>query len=111
MHYTLSRMKISWTVIFHSNTEHWGVGRDYNEEEDALRIDVKSLSLPMSIETFTIDLNNLKDDHADLLLMWDQTMVAVPIHFNTNETVLSTIDKTMAGPSSNDYFQSRPLLF
>lgn len=46
-----------WTIIFNKNLELWG-DMGYSEEEDALRAQVKPITLAHPKETFTIDFNN-----------------------------------------------------
>ncbi|MGB0931389.1 MAG: DUF2911 domain-containing protein, partial [Chitinophagales bacterium] len=96
-----------WTIVFHSNLDHWGVGGSkYNEEEDAVRFTVKPSKTGHSVETFTIDVSDLKNDGANINLKWADTMVTIPVAVGTTESVIAAIDKVMAGPSWYDYYQS-----
>lgn len=99
--------KEMWTFIFHKNLDHWGTGGDkYDITEDALRVTAKPEMLPFSVETFTLEVSNLKDDGGDLMLFWDNVMVMVPIKVATGEAVQASIDKVMAGPSWYDKYQA-----
>ncbi|MGB3183445.1 MAG: DUF2911 domain-containing protein [Cyclobacteriaceae bacterium] len=100
--------KDEWTIIFSNNTTLWGSG-GYDDSDDAVRVMVKPMENPMSVETFTMNFGNLTDGGADLMLMWDQTAVAIPISVNTDEQVMSQIDRAMQNPEAslaNMYFQS-----
>lgn len=97
-----------WTIIFSNNTTLWGSG-GYDQKDDAARFTVKPMEMPMSTETFTMNFGNLTDGGADLMIMWDQTAVAIPISVNTDEQVMSQIDRAMKNPEAslaNMYFQS-----
>jgi len=41
-----------------------------------------------------------------LSIMWDKTMVNVPIEFGTDKAVSASIDQVMSGPSSGDYYSA-----
>ena len=67
----------NWTVIFNKGLGQNGTG-SYDAADDALRIDVPSMTMDTIREAFTIAFENT-DGGADLVLMWDQTKVAVPL--------------------------------
>ena len=56
------------------------------------------------VETFSININNLRNNGADLEIVWEYTKVIVPIMVDTDSKVMKTIQNTMAGPSANDYY-------
>ncbi len=95
-----------WTIIFHKNTTYWGVDDKYNPTEDAIRVNVRSERITPAIESFTMDINNIRNADADLVLMWENTRVAVPIHFDTDNKVMSSIKSILAGPTPGQYYQS-----
>lgn len=96
-----------WTIVFHNNLDHWGVGGDkYNAEEDAVRFTVKPEKLEYSVETFTIEVSDLKSDGANINLVWDNTKVSIPVGVGTTKTVMAAIDKVMAGPAWRDYYSA-----
>jgi len=60
--------------------------------------------LPMTFETFTIHTNNIGKDHADVMLMWDQTMAKFKVEVEVDKQVKASIEKAMAGTSRGDYY-------
>ena len=50
-----------------------------------------------------MDLNNLNDNKANISLVWENTKVDIPLEVNYAEKVMASIDRTLAGPSANDY--------
>lgn len=102
--YTIPGEK-EWTVIFYKNTSYWGTPepKDFKEEEVQARVKVSSVPGRDLVETFTIGVNNLRNNGADLEIMWEYTKVIVPIMVDTETKVLKAIETTMDGPAANDY--------
>ena len=96
----------TWEVMFYTDTENWGTPENWDASKVAATIIVKSSELPMTMESFTMMFNDVKSDSADLSIMWDKTMVNVPIKFGTDKAVSASIDQVMSGPSSGDYYSA-----
>lgn len=94
----------SWDVYFYTNTENWGTPENWNDESVAVKTTAKVRETKDVTESFTIGFDNLSSTGADLILSWDQTSARVSFSVNTQAQVMSTIEKTMAGPSSRDYY-------
>lgn len=71
--------KDKWTIIINSDVGLWGA-YNYNEAKDVWRFDVPVQSTDKIYEPFTISFEN-RNDVADLLMMWDDVKVSVPIKF------------------------------
>lgn len=73
-----------WQVIFNSTIPPWGI--DVMKDGQAARdpdapevlVEVPAMSSPKEIEQFTITVEKVNDS-MELVLMWDRTLVAVPI--------------------------------
>ena len=57
-------------------------------------------------ETLYIGIENIQLDKADLVIAWDNSRVAFPINASAQEKMLKKIDRALAGPSNNDYYQA-----
>jgi hypothetical protein len=68
-----------WTIVFNKDTDTWGAFK-YDEKKDALRVDVPVQKSPTVVEPFTIAFNKSANG-ADMVLAWDEAMVAVPLSF------------------------------
>lgn len=72
----------SWTVIFNSETGQWGI--DYkgvanrDPKNDVLSVDVRTVNSNKEFEQFTISVEKMDEDF-DLILLWDKTLVTVPL--------------------------------
>ncbi len=92
----------SWEIILSDNLT--GSPMDVAGDEKTIRFEASAKQMDMTIETFTIMINDIRDASASIYLMWENTMVPIEMELNTDEKVLASIEKTMAGPSQNDYF-------
>lgn len=100
--YTIPSEK-EWTIIFHKNVEHWGID-EYKQEEDACRIMVKPMMTSTATETFTINVDDIKNTSCNIVLSWEKTLVAIPVTLATDESMVSSIKKALDGPSAGDYY-------
>jgi hypothetical protein len=70
-----------WTVIFNSEYGQWGINSkaeaNRNPERDVLSVVVKPLQQDQVFEQFTISFEKTGED-AEMVLIWDKTLVAVP---------------------------------
>src|SRR3712207_7997932 len=67
-----------WTVIVYKDTAVQSAG-DYKQENDVARIVTKPGSTPKAVETFTIELTDVKGASANLNFLWDTTRAAVQL--------------------------------
>ena len=68
-----------WTMIINSDVGLWGA-YNYNPKKDVVRFEVPVQSTDKMYEPFTIIFDH-RNEVADLLIMWDNTKVSVPIKF------------------------------
>ncbi|WP_194850605.1 DUF2911 domain-containing protein [Nonlabens antarcticus] len=98
--------KSQWEVIFYNNTENWGTPEDWDEAQVAATVMAPVTKTSNKTENFTIAVNNLMVDGATLDIMWDQTMVSVPFTVPTDQKMLASINRIIAGPTGTDYFSA-----
>lgn len=96
----------SWEIIFYSDASNWGTPREWDDKKVAATITATAYPMPMSVETFTMTFDDLKNDSANIGIIWDNIYVPVPFDVNTDEQVSASIDNVMNGPSSNDYYSA-----
>lgn len=83
-----------WTVIFSKKSDQWGA-YSYDAKDDAARVKVPVVTLSPAVETFTIDINDIRSDSATLNLIWENTRVPVPLKFDTVATVVARFDEAL----------------
>ncbi|MCD0465479.1 DUF2911 domain-containing protein [Flavobacterium sp. ENC] len=108
--YTIPKIE-SWEVIFYSTTDNWGLPENWSDANVALKTTVKENALPTPVETFTIGINGLDPNFAFLEIAWENSHVALKFEVPTAKTAVTSIEKTLAGPTANDYFAASQYLF
>ena len=101
--------KESWEVMFYSDATNWGIPAKWDESKVALTATAEVSEFPLAMETFTILLNDLKNDSAVLSIVWENTMASLPIKFPTDAKTLASIGCKAALPETiNSIFPPKP---
>lgn len=91
-----------WAVHFYNHeSTNWS---SYVEKTPALIVEAAAVSLPMTIESFTINIMDVTSNSATLGIIWDQAYVPLELGAKVDEVVMAAIDKTLAGPTTGDYY-------
>ena len=96
----------SWDVYFYTDTENWGTQEKWNDELVALKTTASVSKMNTSTESFTISLDNVSTDGAELSFSWGNTKAVASFAVNTTDAVLASINKAMNGPDASDYYKS-----
>jgi hypothetical protein len=96
----------SWDVIFYSDVENWGTPREWDDSKVAAKTTVNTYEMPMAVETWTISIDDLKSNSAQIGFIWENTYVGVKVKVPTDAKVSASIEKTMAGPGAGDYYSA-----
>lgn len=105
--YTIPGEK-EWTIIIYKDTGLNGAF-GYNQTNDLARFKATPVNTAVHVETFTIDINEIRDDSATLYLIWDQTFVPVKIEVDLVGKVVAQIEAAMASPDKKQagfYYQA-----
>lgn len=87
-----------------------GSWNSYLEKDPAATFTVPVSGLENQVETFTISVNNVRNDAATIDFMWENTLVSVPLEVNVHDRVMANIKQVMAGPTANDYYAAASYL-
>lgn len=93
-----------WEVIFYTDVTNWGTPDEWDEKKVALRTTSKVIELKDVVETLTISIDNITTNQAILTVSWDKTRIGLNFTVPTEAKMLASIDKTLAGPTANDYY-------
>ena len=84
-----------WQIIINKAPEQWGAYQ-YDAKADVARIPAKPAKLTELVESFTIDLNDLRDESASLNLTWEKTKVSVKLEVDVTTALVPQIETLMA---------------
>ena len=94
--------KTKWAVHFYAyESGNFGT---YVEKEPTLAVDAETVDLPVKMENFAIWVDNLTNDGANIEIIWDRTLVSLKLGVFSDDQVMASIDRMLAGPSNNDYY-------
>ena len=94
----------NWDVFFYTDIKGSGVPRDWDESKVVAKATVPVWPIEMPVETFTITLDDLTNNGANLGIIWENTYVAIPFGVPTDAMVTSSIDRALNGPGAGDYY-------
>ena len=99
--------KSMWEVFFYTETDNWGLPEKWNTESIAVVVETEIIQLKNTIESFTISLDDLYNNGANINIMWENTKVSIPIEVPTHSKMMSSITKTIKkDPKSRDYYNA-----
>lgn len=101
--YTIPREN-DWDVIFYKDNKNWGLPQQWDDSKVALTAKAKVQKMPVSMETFTILIDELQNNSAALNFIWDDTIATLDFEVPTDERAMASIQRIMNGPSAGDYF-------
>lgn len=97
--YTIPNPK-SWDIIFYKVTDNWGNPQKWDDTHIALKVSSPVYQLTEKVETFTIGLDEVNVNSAQLAIAWENTKVKVKIDVPTHQIVLQNI-QTQLNPHSS----------
>ena len=83
-----------WTLIITHQTDVTSPAA-YKPDQDVARISAKPFQLPFPLETFTILFANVTANSCDLQLIWENTVVTLPITTDIDTRIMAQIDNAM----------------
>lgn len=97
-----------WEVVFHKNTEHWGDGRKaYDPAEDAFRIRINPMEISDYQENFLITFDEIDHNAINMLWIWEQTLIKIPIAVDTDSKMMEEIATGIEeNPTAQTYYEA-----
>lgn len=94
-----------WDVILYSDTEIWGVPRDWSEEKIVFSSKFSVNQIDKAVETFTVSFNKLTNNDVSLNISWENTSVDIKIEVPTKSMVEEDIQKVLNNnPKASDFY-------
>lgn len=101
--------KDEWEVILNKGLNNWGVD-GYKAEEDVAKFKVKPMTLPMNVETFTMQIADVMPASANIQIMWEKTAVSFPVMADIDSKIAKSIENAMS-VDNRPYFQAASYYF
>jgi hypothetical protein len=86
--------KDSWTFIITRQLDVTSPAA-YKQEEDLARVNAKPMTMPASVESFTMQFANIQPASCELRLIWENTSVSLPISTDIDSKVMRQIKDLM----------------
>ncbi len=83
-----------WEIILNKGVSNWGID-GYKEGQDVIRFKTVPQKMRTNYETFTMEFANIKPESCDLQIMWEKTVVTIPVTSNIKDRLKAQIDKAM----------------
>lgn len=99
-----------WEIMLYKDLSLGGNTADYKTENEVLRLKVKPTLSAEQVESFTIQINNVKPASASIDLSWEKTRVSIALSADIDERIMKGIDKAM-NVDSKPYYQSASYYF
>jgi len=96
----------SWEFYFYTDSNNSGTPKEWDDAKVALKTSSDVQAMPMPMETYTIDVGDLKSDGAVISFLWENVWVPLELGLSTDDAVMASIEKTMAGPDWYGNYQA-----
>jgi hypothetical protein len=94
----------SWTIIISKQTNVTSPA-DYKQDQDVARVKADVVTLPFSIETFAINVDDIKPSSCTIGILWDNVYVGFPVKADVEGKVMKQINDAME-KDNRPYFAS-----
>jgi tetratricopeptide (TPR) repeat protein len=91
----------TWDIMLYSDLTLGGYVGNYDKSNEVLRVSVDAFEIPGTIESFTIEFDNLRDGSASLILAWESMWISIPIEVHTHDQIMASIDKFAENPMAD----------
>jgi tetratricopeptide (TPR) repeat protein len=100
-----------WDIIFSKDLSIGANVADYKPADEVLRFKIKPSVLNDKMETFTININNIRNNSCSIDLMWDKTKVSFPVTTEIDSRIEKQIAKELAPGDRKPYYAAANYYF
>lgn len=97
--------KNNWVIILNKGVKNWG-SDGYTADDDVIRFTVKAEEIKNKVESFTIQFADVKPESCDLQILWENTMVSVPIKTDVKSTIKKSLESALQNSENKPYWQA-----
>jgi hypothetical protein len=106
--YTMPSEK-EWVVILNKGIKNWG-SDGYQKRDDVCRVSVKTMPASIKTETMGFQFENVKSEHCDLVLSWENWSLSIPIEVDIRSVLRKQVEENLAG-NDHDYWSAAQFYF
>lgn len=97
----------SWDILVYADASNWGTPEKWDDSKVAAKVSAEVYAMPMSVQSFTITVDDMTNNTAVIGMIWENVYVALPFTVPTAMKVSASIDETMKGdPKAGDYYSA-----
>jgi Protein of unknown function (DUF2911)/Tetratricopeptide repeat len=96
--------KDNWTLIITKQLDITSPSA-YKPENDVVKVTAKPMAMKDAMENFTMQFSSIKSNTCELMLMWENTAVSLPISTEVDSKVMAQIDNVM-NKDNKPYFNA-----
>ncbi|MBL29882.1 MAG: dihydrolipoamide dehydrogenase [Flavobacteriaceae bacterium] len=99
--------KTMWEIFFYSKSDNWSLPKEWDSSQVAVVSESPVFNSVDRFESFSIQIQNITSNDADLIIAWENTIVRTNIKVPTAKKTLESIKKTLANnPKAEDYYKA-----
>ncbi len=95
----------NWEIILNKGVNNWGID-GYKETEDVVRFKVIPVKTKNMVETFTMQIANIKPESCEIQILWEQTMVNIPVTANIKDKLKTQIEDALKNAEKKPYWEA-----
>ncbi|MBW7868350.1 MAG: DUF2911 domain-containing protein [Brumimicrobium sp.] len=95
----------AWEIFLYSDLKLGGNVNNYDKKNEVARFKTETTELRDKVESFTINLDNIKPTSANLVFAWENTRASIEITTEIDSRVMKSIDESMESKKPA-YFQA-----
>lgn len=94
-----------WQIYFYPYDNGYGVPEDFSPEKSKASLELSATKTSHTVENLTINLDDVTENTANLTVMWENTLVTIPMLFTTEGKIMADIDE-LVNSHSSDYYMA-----
>jgi len=92
-----------WEIVVNKGLTNWGTD-GYKKEQDVARFKVPTIKIPGApVESFTMQIANVKAESCELHIMWANTAVSIPVTTDIKDKLRMQIETALASEKKPFY--------
>lgn len=97
--------KTSWNIMLYKDLKLGGDVANYKKEDEVLNITVPSKRMADTLETFTINIDNITANKANVVISWENTKVSFAVEASIDAAIMTNIDNAL-NKDNRPYYQA-----